>query len=379
VTAPTGVSAPPYESPPPVRGRRLARLDQRRRRWRLVALTVVVALVAAGVAAVFLLKDRSTPTPTPAALVPDVAGPAPSSVVWSLLWDNGRGASVAVVGVPAGAPAIAVVAGDTTAVDLPAGAPLTVGPASATASTAVETAQALLNRRVGHYLISTPEQVAALAGRLGSISFDAQGSVIAGGGAVGPGQTTATGPQVLAYLTRGTGADRWTRWQEVLSGILDAPARPSAWTTVPGTSDDGSTTVTLLRAAHGASVVDLPTTGAPDAMRVDVQGVDALVHTSFGASVGQLVRVIVQNGNGTPGTGARIGAILAPSGFRVVASQNASSFGIRDTKIAAADGSFVQWANAAHALLGVGRVVVDERPTGIADITIIVGKDFQTG
>jgi hypothetical protein len=342
-----------------------------------VALAGVLAVAVTAGAAVFFLKDRSTPSP--GASIPDVGGPAPSSVVWALLWDNGRGASLAVVGVPAGEPAVAVVADDATTVDLPAGAPLSVGPASASARTAVETAEALLNRRVGHYLISTPEQVAALAGRLGSISFDAQGSVIAGGGAVGPGQTTATGQQVLAYLTRGTGAERWSRWEDVLSGIVDAPERPSAWKTVPGTSDDGATTIGLLRAAHGASVTDLPTTGVPDAKRVDVQGVDALVRTSFGTSVGPLVRVIVQNGNGTPGMGAQIGAILALSGFRVVASQNASSFGIQETKIVAANGSFVRWANAAHRLLGVGRVVVDERPTGIADITIIVGKDFNTG
>jgi hypothetical protein len=336
----------------------------------------LAAVVAAG-AAVFVLKVRATPAP--AASAPAMGGPAPSSVVWALLWDNRKGASISMIGVPAGAPGIAVVADDATTVDLPAGAPLTVGPASASPTAAVETAQALLNHRVGHYLISTPEQVAALAGRLGSISFDAQGSVIAGGGAVGPGQTTATGPQVLAYLTRGTGAERWGRWEDVLSGILDAPERPSAWTTVPGTSDDGSATVALLRAAHGASVTDLPTSGAADAKRVDVQGVDALVQTSFGASVGPLVRVIVQNGNGTPGMGARIGATLALSGFRVVASQNASSFNIKETKIVASGGSFIRWANAAHGLLGVGRVVVDERPTGIADITIIVGKDFQTG
>jgi hypothetical protein len=274
---------------------------------------------------------------------------------------------------------VAIVAPDDTRVDLPNGAPLTVGPAVGTGAEAIETAQALMNRRVGHYLVSTPLDIAELVDRLGTIAFAAQGSAIVNGVAVGPGQTTATGAQAAGYLTEGTGVDGWARWEDVLSGIVAAEANASAWTLAPGRSDDGTIVAGLLAAAHGATVVDLPTATEFGVLKVDAEGMSAMLASSFTTSVGGLVRVVVQNGNGLPGMGERIGVLLAPYGYRVVGSQNAGTFDEVQTKIVAAADAYVPWAHEAQRLMRAGKVYLDQQPSGIADITIIVGKDFGTG
>jgi hypothetical protein len=364
----------PTSRVPPVRGHRVQRLERRRRRRRLGAVAVVVVLAAS--ALIFFLPHGSHPGGPPP---PSAFGKAPPSVAWALSWGNqDQGASLAVVGVPPGSPAIAVVAADDAHVDLPSGAALTVAPASATGSGAIETSQALLNRRVGHYMLSTPAQIASLVDRMGGITFGAQGSVIVNGVPIGPGETRATGPQVEAYLLQGSGVDPWVRWEDVVSGIFDSDAEPSAWDKPPGTSDQPGLVTGLLRDAHGATVVDLPTATEFGLLKVDTAGMEALLASSFGSSVTGLVRVIVQNGNGLPGMGQKIGLLVAPYGYRVVDSQNAGSFDMKETQIVAANGTFMRWAREAQQLLGTGKVYLDARPTGIADLTIVVGKDYGT-
>ena len=381
-----GVGQPEQGSRPPalllppeplVRGRRVARLNRRRRRRRLLALVLVVALIAGGVGAWLKLAPHGSGS---SVLPPAAFGPSPPSVAWALSWGvPDSGASLAIVGVPPGTGSIAVVAADEAAVDLPNGAPTTVAPSVTDVATAIETSQALMNRRVGHALVSTPQDIEALVDRLGPITFGAQGSAIVAGTAVGPGQTTANGTQVAGYLVDGTGVDPWVRWEDVLSGILDAPAKSSAWSPMPGATDDAAIVAGLMVDAHGAQVVDLPTTHEFGLLKVDTAGVASLVQSQFTTSVGGLVRVIVQNGNGRPGMGARIGATLAPYGYRVIDSQNAGSFDVSQTQVLASRESYLHWAQEAQRLLGVGSVYLDAQPTGIADITIVVGKDFGAG
>ncbi len=357
-------------------GRRVARRRERRRRWTFAV--VVVAVVAASVSTVvFVLPHHHVHKVLPP---PAAYGPAPPSIAWGLSWSNGSlGDSLAILGVPPGDPAFAVVAVDDARVDLPGGAALTVGPATGSGPAAIETAQALLDRRVGHYVISTPSDIAALVDRLGGITFDAQSSVLFNGVPVGPGHTTANGAQVRAYLLGATSVGRWVRWEDVLSGLLDSRDLATAWARPPGKTDDASAVAALLRDAHGATVVDLPTSHEFGILKADTEGVDAMLDASFKGSVGGLMRVIVQNGNGLPGMGQQVGELLAPYGYRVIDSQNASSFDEPETKILASGQRYLKWADEAQGLLGAGKVYLDPQPTGIADIVIIVGKDFGAG
>jgi len=267
-----------------------------------------------------------------------------------------------------------------TIIDLPAGEPPTVDLASVSAGGALSAAQGALDRRVGHYLVSTLDDVAALVDRLGGIQVLTESTFVYLGAQRGPGTLTMKGPQVVAYLRTGTGVNRGVRWEDVVAGLLQAAPNADAWSTPPGTTDEAIAVSQLLLSAHEAAVIEMPT--APvvgGGVQPDQAAVAKLLSARFGTSLGPLVRVIVQNGNGRPGQGAAVGELLAIAGFRVVASQNASSFDIAVTKVIAKDSRYVSLAQEAQRLLGAGRVYVGSQPTGISDITIIVGRDFTSG
>ena len=84
----------------------------------------------------------------------------------------------------------------------------------------------------------------------------------------------------------------------------------------------------------------------------------------------------MQNGNGAPGVGEQVARKIIPAGFRVVISQNAQSFDIPSTDIFANGKQNVGDAQRAREALGVGQVLASSVPSGVGDITIVVGKDF---
>lgn len=68
--------------------------------------------------------------------------------------------------------------------------------------------------------------------------------------------------------------------------------------------------------------------------------------------------------------------LLVPSGFRLVSSLNAPKFNVERTRIVAASEEFVDEAELAQRLLGVGDVYVVDQASLVADMSIVVGKDF---
>ena len=65
-------------------------------------------------------------------------------------------------------------------------------------------------------------------------------------------------------------------------------------------------------------------------------------------------------------------------GSLLVVSSNADSFNHATTEVIASGRANEQAAARARAALGVGSVEVSQVPSGLADVTIIVGKDFRT-
>jgi hypothetical protein len=97
----------------------------------------------------------------------------------------------------------------------------------------------------------------------------------------------------------------------------------------------------------------------------------------FGSSLGSLVRVVVVNGSGAPGLGTLIDGKLAPQGFSVLTSENATHFNVRHSVVVATGEANLAKAEVAAKILGVKSVKVSDQPTSLADITIIVGKDLH--
>jgi len=98
-------------------------------------------------------------------------------------------------------------------------------------------------------------------------------------------------------------------------------------------------------------------------------GVDA-------SQTANVTRVILYNGAGTPGIAGEAAQQLIRSGFRVVDTKNADSFDYATTKIVVQSGDKSQGDEVAK-VLGVGTVEVKPSEQDVAEVIVIVGKDYK--
>jgi hypothetical protein len=101
-----------------------------------------------------------------------------------------------------------------------------------------------------------------------------------------------------------------------------------------------------------------------------------VIATVFGLPDREVVPVIVLNGSGTPGIGERVAERLIPGGFRLVVSENASSFDHETTLIVVSTKDDRPIGDRVRDLLGVGEVQVAGSASDLAGVTVVVGKDF---
>jgi hypothetical protein len=91
-------------------------------------------------------------------------------------------------------------------------------------------------------------------------------------------------------------------------------------------------------------------------------------------------RIEILNGNGRIGTTADIAAILIRDGFRLVRTDNADDFEYEDTLVVAQGEHAEAWSREILALLGRGLLFLEVRaPSGVVDVSIIVGNDIPSG
>ena len=88
-------------------------------------------------------------------------------------------------------------------------------------------------------------------------------------------------------------------------------------------------------------------------------------------------RVEVLNGNGRIGTTGPIAALLVDKGYRIVKTDNADRDDFAETQVIAQGLAHQQDAIDVQRILGSGEVLLELRqPSGIVDLTIIVGRDI---
>jgi hypothetical protein len=86
--------------------------------------------------------------------------------------------------------------------------------------------------------------------------------------------------------------------------------------------------------------------------------------------------VEILNGNGRIGTTGPIAALLVDNGYRVVKTDNADRDDYAESRIIAQGREHQQDAIDVQRMLGSGEVLLELRqPSGIVDLTIIVGRD----
>ena len=191
----------------------------------------------------------------------------------------------------------------------------------------------------------------------------------------GPGPTMLSGGAVRTYLeATDSGGDPGARWTGVLRGLFATSSTAKGWKGPVGDSDLGPAVALLLSRAAGGQVIDLPTEDSDIGLRPDRSAVDALVETLDGLA-DPVVRITVLNGNGAPGLGSLVNERLAPSGSWC-SPRRARARTVWTPRRSWRRPRTSCRAEQARKALGVGDVFLDPQPTGISDLTIVVGKDF---
>lgn len=225
----------------------------------------------------------------------------------------------------------------------------------------------------GHYGVMDLDRFGAVVDRLGGLTVDLQDVYSVGATVLGPGPTQLTGQQTIALLKENAD-DTGARWASVLSAFL--AARPSLSPTDLTETDDASAAGHII--ASGQTRVEIaPTQEVGGTALIAAQpSFDDLMAELFGTPAP--TRAEVRNGNGEPGVGEAVGTQLIPAGFRIVLSENADTFDHQTTEIVAAGSENDAAAQEARKALGVGKVIVSEIASGLADVTVTVGKDYHS-
>jgi LytR cell envelope-related transcriptional attenuator len=355
----------------PVRATRARRSARRRRIRDLVAAGVVVLVIAASWLLLRPVSQPSSASPPPPSGSGDASG-APALLAFSVT--GGAAPDMAVLGTDAagGRPAAFPIPPDLTIV-VPGAGEMS---AADVARSPGETMRVALSNELGvwasEYLVTSVPKLANALQRAGGLSVNLPDVYATSAGVLGPGDVTLTGPQLSALL-RTKGTDGAAIWDAVLTGLLAVPPAFERRDIVATSSLDAAQAV--LDASQGAETLPMPVhVVAGTASVADQPTLDRLVGTTWGTP--RPLPVIVQNGSGAPGVGTQVGSDVIPAGFRVALSQNAQSFDVTTTTIIANGAHNIPQARRVRQALGVGRVQVSQVPSGIGNVTIVVGKDF---
>jgi len=141
------------------------------------------------------------------------------------------------------------------------------------------------------------------------------------------------------------------------------------------TDDERAVTRTLNSAAGSRAVVLEVDEVASGVFVASIDQITRALVDAFGGPAEAAIPVIVLNGNGVPGIGQLVAEHILPGGFKVVVSENASTFDHLETLVVVGSADDVALAERVRDLLGVGSVSVSVG-SGIAPVTVVVGKDF---
>jgi hypothetical protein len=318
---------------------------------RLVLLVFVAVLATAGTAALLVARERSPtaqePTPGAAAGLALVVVRTDNGPLPVVVGSTGFGTTGALVVPPA------------TLVVVPGQGESTVGEAlelpPREAATAVSN---LLGVWIDDYATVDAAGVAAIVDELGGVDI---------------GGDAATGQDVAELLVE-PDAGGVAALQIVLEAMFAVGVE---WTSADlADAEHPGSVVRALAGAAGSGVAILQVDEvANGAFRSTPQQVTDGLIDAFGGPATEAVPVIVLNGNGVPGIGEAVAERILPGGFRVTVSQNASDFDRPETLIVVASPDDVALAERVRDLLGVGSVSVSVG-SGIAPVTVVVGKDF---
>ncbi len=103
-----------------------------------------------------------------------------------------------------------------------------------------------------------------------------------------------------------------------------------------------------------------------------------LVESWWGVKLSEAktTRLIVYNGAGNPGIAGEAAQQLIRGGFRVVDTKNADKFDYKETQIVVQDKDMTA-GEAVRKVLGTGKVIDQPSDQDVADVIVIIGKDYK--
>lgn len=146
--------------------------------------------------------------------------------------------------------------------------------------------------------------------------------------------------------------------------------------------------VLVTAAGHGDGVVaTVPAERAESVVGSGLAPVGGRADAFIAERVGHLLlrpdgrpRIEILNGNGRIGTTRVVADVLIRHGFRVVRTDNADSFDYPETLVIAQGDDAQATAREIVELLGRGSLFLEVRaPSGVVDVSIIVGDDIPSG
>jgi hypothetical protein len=373
--------APPPPPPPLPPSKRRSRGRGRHRRPRrrppTWLLLVLLAVAAVGAGMWFLMikhEDGSAAPPPPASSEPAPVYHGPLHLTVIAVRTEPQ-PFVAVVGSMGERPPVALDVPSHLVLTLPSG---TVADAAQDDPTLLEASISnMLGAWTEHAVVLSKSGLSGIVDEMGGAPVRLEDVLTLDGENVGPGVVTLSGAQVTEYLTTGSSFDQPGRWRAVVAGLLSGG--PTIENGDGVEADDAAAVTTALDAATGARILALPTRASGGGLLVPVDDrIRNVLATSFGIASPPPVDVVVLNGSGVPGVAGTIAAKLVPEGFRIAAAQNAPSFDHKETVVYASSRGALGAAQEAARLLGVSRVTLGGAASGVADITILVGRDFKS-
>lgn len=116
----------------------------------------------------------------------------------------------------------------------------------------------------------------------------------------------------------------------------------------------------------------------------DKAKVNSLIEKIFGADrrksgdKGSL-RLRVLNGTGAPGVANEVARLLIDNGYKVIDIKNADRFDYGETQLIvySSKSDDMVTANQIKNILGVGKIVINNLPQDVADLTVVIGNDYK--
>jgi len=393
---------------------REARRSATRRRLLFAGAGVLVLLLIVGVTAAVLssrghdvLVATVPPAPHQSTLLVQVAGQDGTAVVNALVGVTPASGTGAALLIPAG-----LLVDDASSGNLPFGETLTLP--SKTAS--IDALTDLLGVRVSNSWVLTQQGLAALVDKVGGVQVTVDVDVLSKNAkgdqavVVRAGSQRLRGAQAAAYATYLADTEpetvRLARFNDVFDQVLRSlPATKAAIAaTLTGLSTGSTSALTPAQLAELLVVLradaikeqlhydvlpvnDLDTGDTVDTYGLNSAKANAMLASMFAPSLlkdrtGDVVRVLVENGIGTPDlvTAARVK--LVKDGFQFITGGNAADLSGTDPSVVLIeDGSDKSQARGARVAKSLGlpasSIQINPRGQTVADIIVILGADFR--